>query len=79
MIKVSKEDLDYYNVTSLPLADGSGFASEIFMTHEIHCLVSARVKDTSRIRRTLTGATEEDPAVDLQGTLFPTRARSCTE
>lgn len=39
VIKVSKEDLDYNNVTSLPLANGSGYASEIFMTHEIHCLV----------------------------------------
>jgi len=42
IIKVSGEDLDYYNVTSLPLADGSGFASEIFMTHELHCLVCAK-------------------------------------
>ncbi|KAI1098862.1 hypothetical protein F4804DRAFT_323670 [Jackrogersella minutella] len=39
-IRVAKEDLDYYNVTSLPLADGSGFASELFVTHELHCLVS---------------------------------------
>jgi hypothetical protein len=38
-IRVAKEDLSYYNVTSLPLKDGSGFASEIFMTHELHCLV----------------------------------------
>lgn len=37
--RVSKRDLDYYNVTSLPLADGSGYASETFMTHELHCLV----------------------------------------
>ncbi|KAL6704156.1 hypothetical protein ACN47E_008716 [Coniothyrium glycines] len=42
VIRVSKEDLDYYNVTSLPLADGSGYASEIFMTHEIHCLKKIR-------------------------------------
>ncbi|KAF2806828.1 uncharacterized protein BDZ99DRAFT_393965 [Mytilinidion resinicola] len=41
-IRVAKEDLDYYNVTSLPLADGSGFASEIFMTHELHCLKKVR-------------------------------------
>lgn len=39
-IRVAKEDLDYYNITSLPLADGSGFASELFMTHELNCLVS---------------------------------------
>jgi hypothetical protein len=39
VIRVTREDLNYYNVTSLPLADGSGFASEIFMTHELHCLV----------------------------------------
>ncbi|KAI5859361.1 hypothetical protein GGS23DRAFT_324159 [Durotheca rogersii] len=41
-IRVSKEDLDYYNVTSLPLADGSGFASELFVTHELHCLKKIR-------------------------------------
>ncbi|CEJ87240.1 hypothetical protein VHEMI04349 [[Torrubiella] hemipterigena] len=41
-IRVSKEDLDYYNVTSLPFADGSGYASEIFMTHELHCLKKIR-------------------------------------
>ncbi|KAI0100069.1 hypothetical protein GGR51DRAFT_533740 [Nemania sp. FL0031] len=41
-IRVSKEDLDYYNVTSLPLADGSGYASELFMTHELHCLKKVR-------------------------------------
>ena len=40
VFRVSKEDLDYYGVQSLPLADGSGFASEVFMTHELHCLVS---------------------------------------
>jgi hypothetical protein len=39
-IWVTKKDLEFYNVTSLPLANGSGFASEIFMTHELHCLVS---------------------------------------
>ncbi|KAI5364409.1 hypothetical protein J4E82_011476 [Alternaria postmessia] len=42
VIKVSEEDLAYYNVTSLPLADGSGYASEIFMTHELHCLKKIR-------------------------------------
>ncbi|KAL1799376.1 hypothetical protein ACET3X_003413 [Alternaria dauci] len=42
VIKVSAEDLAYYNVTSLPLADGSGYASEIFMTHELHCLKKIR-------------------------------------
>ncbi|OKL62771.1 hypothetical protein UA08_01851 [Talaromyces atroroseus] len=41
-IRVAKEDLDYYNVTSLPLADGSGYASELFMTHELHCLKKVR-------------------------------------
>ncbi|KAI3318835.1 hypothetical protein HD806DRAFT_304120 [Xylariaceae sp. AK1471] len=41
-IRVSKADLEYYNVTSLPLADGSGFASELFMTHELHCLKKVR-------------------------------------
>ena len=47
IIKVSAEDLGYYNVTSLPLADGSGFASEIFMTHELHCLVSTSMDSQS--------------------------------
>ena len=37
---MSKEDLDFYNVTSIPLADGSGYATETFMTHELHCLVA---------------------------------------
>ncbi|MCJ1439126.1 hypothetical protein MMC27_008517 [Xylographa pallens] len=36
--RASKEDLDFYNVTSIPLADGSGYATELFMTHELHCL-----------------------------------------
>ncbi|KAI0834757.1 hypothetical protein F5Y06DRAFT_278337 [Hypoxylon sp. FL0890] len=48
-IRVAKEDLDYYNVTSLPLADGSGYASELFVTHELHCLKKVRqwiYKDT---------------------------------
>uniref|UniRef100_A0A093X8V6 Uncharacterized protein n=1 Tax=Talaromyces marneffei PM1 TaxID=1077442 RepID=A0A093X8V6_TALMA len=42
LLEVSKEDLDYYNVTSLPLADGTGFASELFVTHELHCLKKVR-------------------------------------
>ncbi|KAF7536865.1 hypothetical protein G7054_g4160 [Neopestalotiopsis clavispora] len=49
VIRVSEEDLNYYNVTSLPLADGSGFASELFVTHELHCLKKVRqwiYKDT---------------------------------
>ncbi|KAL9115724.1 MAG: hypothetical protein Q9227_000092 [Pyrenula ochraceoflavens] len=41
-IRVSQQDLDHYNITSLPLADGSGFMSEIFMTHELHCLKKVR-------------------------------------
>ncbi|KAF3396581.1 hypothetical protein DPV78_008391 [Talaromyces pinophilus] len=41
-IRVSKEDLDYYNVTSLPLTDGMGFASGLFVTHELHCLKKVR-------------------------------------
>ncbi|KZZ89201.1 hypothetical protein AAL_07849 [Moelleriella libera RCEF 2490] len=39
-IRVTKEDLDFYNITSLPLQDGAGFASELFVSHELHCLVS---------------------------------------
>jgi Mycotoxin biosynthesis protein UstYa len=40
-IRVSGADLAYYNVTSLPLSDG-GYASELFMTHELHCLKKVR-------------------------------------
>ncbi|MCJ1367571.1 hypothetical protein MMC16_006705 [Acarospora aff. strigata] len=40
--RVSKEDLDFYNITSIPLADGSGYATETFMTHELHCLKLVR-------------------------------------
>lgn len=67
-IRVAKEDLDYYNVTSLPLADGSGFASEIFMTHELHCLVSHLVEGQRSIY--LTSVIEESPTMDLQGNLL---------
>ncbi|KAI0014797.1 hypothetical protein F4780DRAFT_766845 [Xylariomycetidae sp. FL0641] len=41
-IRVSEQDLEFYNVTSLPLADGSGYASELFLTHELHCLKKIR-------------------------------------
>ena len=40
-IRVSKSDLDFHNVTSLPLADGSGYASQLGVFHELHCLVRA--------------------------------------
>ncbi|KAL7622168.1 hypothetical protein AAE478_007671 [Parahypoxylon ruwenzoriense] len=42
IIRVSKEDMDYYNITSLPFADGNGFASELFVAHELHCLKKVR-------------------------------------
>ncbi|PQE18761.1 tat pathway signal sequence protein [Rutstroemia sp. NJR-2017a WRK4] len=38
-IRVSSEDLAYYNLTSIPLADGSGYAAELGVHHELHCLV----------------------------------------
>lgn len=42
-ISATQEDLDYYNLTSLPLADGSGYAAELGVFHELHCLVSTSV------------------------------------
>ncbi|MCJ1446153.1 MAG: hypothetical protein MMC23_006658 [Stictis urceolatum] len=41
-IRVSKSDLDFHNVTSLPLADGSGYASQLGVFHELHCLKKIR-------------------------------------
>ena len=38
-IRVSRADLAYYNLTSVPLADGSGYAAELGVHHELHCLV----------------------------------------
>ena len=37
-----REDLAFHNVTSLPLADGSGFTSELGVHHELHCLKKVR-------------------------------------
>ena len=42
-INVTQQDLAYYNLTSIPLADGSGYAAELGVHHELHCLVSRRV------------------------------------
>ena len=39
---MSKEDLDYYNLTSIPFADGSGYAAELGVHHELHCLKKIR-------------------------------------
>ena len=39
---MSKEDLDYYNTTSVPFADGSGYAAELGVMHELHCLKKIR-------------------------------------
>lgn len=38
-IRVTREDLEYYNLTSIALADGSGYAAELGVHHELHCLV----------------------------------------
>ena len=36
---MSAADLEYFNLSSIPLADGSGFAAELGVHHELHCLV----------------------------------------
>lgn len=41
-IRVSKADLDFHNITSLPLADGSGYAGQLGVFHELHCLKKIR-------------------------------------
>lgn len=41
-IRVSREDLEYYNLTSVPMADGSGYAAELGVHHELHCLKKIR-------------------------------------
>ena len=38
-MSVSREDLEYYNVSSVPLADRSGYAAILGVQHELHCLV----------------------------------------
>lgn len=38
-MRVSWDDLRFYNVSSIPLADGSGYAAEFGVFHELHCLV----------------------------------------
>lgn len=47
---MTQQDLAYYNLTSIPLADGSGYAAELGVHHELHCLVSRR-----RARARMTG------------------------
>ena len=41
-IRVSASDLAFYNLTSLPLRDGSGYAAELGVHHELHCLKKIR-------------------------------------
>ena len=43
-MRLPREDLEYYNLTSVPLADGSGFAAELGVYHELHCLVGRDLK-----------------------------------
>lgn len=41
-IRVSAADLMYFNLSSIPLANGSGFAAELGVHHELHCLKKIR-------------------------------------
>ena len=41
-IRVPSSDLSFYNLTSIPLADGSGYAAELGVHHELHCLKKIR-------------------------------------
>ena len=38
-IKISQQDLDMINETSIALRDGSGFIAELAVYHELHCIV----------------------------------------
>lgn len=38
-IRVNREDLEFYNLTSVPLSDGTGYAAELGVHHELHCFV----------------------------------------
>jgi hypothetical protein len=38
-IKVSENDLAALNLSSVALADGSGYIAELGVFHELHCLV----------------------------------------
>lgn len=41
-MRVSEDDLRFYDVSSIPLADGSGYAAEFGVFHELHCLVGCQ-------------------------------------
>lgn len=45
--RVSQEDLDTFNLTSVPLAAGSGYVAMFRAHHELHCLVRMRSKSDS--------------------------------
>lgn len=67
-IRVTSHDLSFYNVTSLPLADGSGYISELGVHHELHCLVSLVLPTLLLFvapSRNDTGNVEKDPPLDL--------------
>lgn len=50
-MRVSASDLAYFNLTSIPLADGSGYAAELGVHHELHCLVCARSDNCEKNER----------------------------
>ena len=68
-MRVSKKDLDFYNVTSIALADGSGYAAELGVHHELHCLVSCAKCLASELwheQSSTHSPAETDQALDLQ-------------
>jgi Mycotoxin biosynthesis protein UstYa len=43
-VKAQKDELRRANLTSIPLADGSGYFATLDVFHQIHCLVSSFAK-----------------------------------
>ena len=63
-IRVSKEDLDKINRTSVPLLDGSGYMASLDVYHQLHCLVSFPALPT---------LTPSDPEPEIRPALSPQR------
>ena len=75
-MRVSKADLQYYNLTSIPLADGSGYAAELGVFHELHCLVRFPAYPYASKKPPLIGCVGKDQTLDIQRPLF--RERVCS-
>lgn len=65
-MRVSLSDLQYYNLTSIPLADGSGYAAELGVFHELHCLVGPFTISCIPRGPFLITYIEKNKALDLQ-------------